>query len=186
MSKSLNIHTSDQPLEYINGKVIFSEQFKHDPLFRKVLPLFLRDQRKAQDLGIYLFFVHGPRSIYKRMSEPDRLKSVLNDGRVVNKDWLKEVLGDQKVQDLIDRYCDLSLTPGQRLYNGMTDNISRYIEELSKTKGSDLLDHIALVEKGKKLYASLKSLELMVREEAEKKTKAGYVPRKFEYRRNAA
>ena len=134
-------------------------------------------------MGIYIYFVHSNKSIYRNTPEEDREKLLFRDGRIVNKKWLTSFIKTEKASALIDKYCLIAKTPGERLWFGMVENINRYLAELSTVRGDDSgIDHISLVKKGKGLFESLKSIESMMSEESRRKVRAGYRPRKFERR----
>ena len=179
---SIESHELDEPIAYISGKVVFADQFKTDPYFRAIVPMLDRSKQKAQDLGVFLYFAHSPKSIYRNTPEKDRIKLLFRDkGRIANHDWLLSLIETDEFRNLVDRYCEVCKTPAQRLSAGMMDNINRYIEEISLVKGTDKdQDFSKLIKRGKDLFGDLKGIEEMLKEEHKRKIKAGYVPRKFE------
>lgn len=179
---SIKSYELDEPIAYVSGKVVFADQFKTDPYFRAIVPMLDRDRQKAQDLGVFLYFTHSPKSIYRNTPEKDRIKLLFKDrGRIVNQPWLLELIETDEMRNLVDRYCEVCKTPAQRLYAGMVDNVNRYISEISMVKGTDKdQDFSKLIRRGKDLFNDLKGIEDMIKEESKRKVKAGYVPRKFE------
>ena len=124
--------------------------------------------------------MHNPASLYAAMPEEDRYRRMVMDGRVRDKDWLKRIVESREGEALRERYCDLVLTPGLRLYNGMIEAIHRYLDELSRTKGSDDADHAKLIKRGVDLNKQLKEVEQMIRSEGSVRIKGKYKPRLFE------
>lgn len=174
---------TDEPIAYSSGRVRFSDQFKTERKVKRLLRLMDGDKQKAQDMAIYLFFVYHPKSNYRKMPETDRLRMLLREKRISpdNKGWLLDLIKTQEMIDVVDLFCELALTPGQRLYMGIIENANRHLKEISAVKGSDPgVDPVKLVEKGKNLFESIKSIEDMMQEEKGRKIKAGYQPHKFE------
>lgn len=174
---------TDEPIAYGSGKVRFSEQFKSERKVKRLLKLMDGDKQKAQDMAIYLYFVFHPKSTHRKMPEADRIRMIIREGRIspANKSWLLQLIQTQEMADVVDLFCELSLTPGQRLYNGIIENANRFLKEISSVKATDPgVDPVKLVEKGKDLFESIKSIEEMVQEEKGRKVKAGYQPHKFE------
>ena len=170
------------PILYNSGKIIFSSQFVNSSAFMATVPLLERSRQKADDIGAYLFFVHGFQSIYKSMPEDDRFRTMLMDGRVIDPPWLEAVLEKDEVQDLIDYYCTVALSPAQRLYQGLTGNMQRLLEELSNAKGSDDIDHTKLVDRGIALHEKFKEVEKMILTEGDRRVRSDYKPRRYENR----
>lgn len=170
------------PVQYNSGKIVFSTQFITSSAFTAVLPVLQASRAKADDIGAYLFFVHGFTSIYRMMPEDDRLKTMVMDGRIIDKEWLDSVLLLEEVQDLIDYYCAVALTPSQRLYQGLMENMERLLEEVSKARGTDDIDLNKLVDRGLKLHEKFKDVEKMIIDEGNRKVRSDYRPRRYENR----
>ena len=94
---------SDQPVHYVSGKVIFHEMFKAEPTFRAVLPLLEGNKQRAQDLGIYLYFMYSPFTTYKHMGEADRHQMTLS-GHIMEKEWLVKTMSDPRFKSLVTQY----------------------------------------------------------------------------------
>lgn len=175
------VQTSD-PIVYANGEILFNDQFKADPKFAAVIPLLERSRDHAQDLGSYLFFVYCPKSIYNKFPIKDRFRMMVADKRLRDKAWLISLARTDQVKELVEQYCDLVLTPGQRLHNGLMENIKRLLDEISKVKGGDDVDFGKLVKKGTDLFDVMKSVEKMLSDEQGAKVKGGYEPNYLERR----
>lgn len=172
----------DVPLSIVDGRPKWSRQFLEEPAMKAVVPLMEGSKKRAWDLGLWLHHMYFPKSIYRHLPEKERLKTLVDSGRFSDPAWVKKVAKDVILKDLAALYKRLMLTPGERLYLRLVENIDRYIEELSEAKGDDDKDHLKLIEKGKKLYQARKDIEQMVREDAGKRTRGGRRVRLLERR----
>jgi hypothetical protein len=173
-----------EPLVYVSGKVIFSEQLKADPVFLKAVPLLEGNARKAQDLGNYLFFMLSPSSMMRNIPEEERLKRLLAEGRIAFRDWFAGIIRDPRILDLCDHYARLVMSPGERLRLGLVEAVDKLLKDLSGVRAEDDLGKaFDLIEKGKKLHQYAKDIQAMITEEKKRKVKGGYQPRRLERRR---
>ena len=173
---------ADELMVFTNGKITFHPLFVQAPVFKDVVPLFERSQQRAQDLGNYIYLMYHGRSPYRNTEEGERQRLFFHEGRCGDAEWLKGALEDERVTALIDYYCTVGLSQGQRLFMGLVKNVKRFIDELSDTKASDGTDLTKRVEQGKKLYQTWKDIEQMVQEQGQRKVKSGYEVGRFERR----
>lgn len=173
--------TFAEPLAYQSGKVLFNPQFQTAAQMRAVLPLIEGVKARVQDLGIYLFLVYSPLSLYQNWSLDDREAIVVKE-RISEVAWLKKVLPYPDVQELIALYRSLVCTPSQKLQQGLLTALDRYLKELAELKGSDdQADILAKVKRGTELYDAFEKVKRLGEAEEQAKIKGGYKPRKFEF-----
>lgn len=173
---------ADEPLVFTNGKITFHPAFVKAPVFQEMIPLFEGSNQKAQDFGTYIYLMYHGRSPYRTLDEAERERMLYHEKRFANPDWLKELMKDERAIAFVDYYCIVALTQGQRLYLGMSENIKRFIEEISNVKAGDGTDLVKLIERGKKLYELQKDIDKMVQEQGQRKVKSDYIVGRFERR----
>jgi hypothetical protein len=172
----------DTPIMYVSGKVVFSRQFTTSAAFLSIVPLLEQSRERAEDVGMYLFFVYSYASLYRGMPEEDRLRTAILDGRFKHQDWLLSVLDKEEVEDLVSYYCEVALTPSQRLYQSLVDAMERWQRDIAAAKGDGDLDPIELVDRGLKLHEKFAGVDKMIREESSRRVRSDYKPRRFEAR----
>lgn len=170
----------DEPIGYDGGRVVFSATFRTDPAFLSVLPLMEQQKARAQDLGLYLYLMFNPRSVYKNYAEEERFGQLLSDNRFTEPDWLIGTLKNEHVMALSDRYVRMVTTPGQRMYQGLVESVERMLQELKTFDVNGEGDPLKLIERGKKLYAAQQEILAMMDQEKKMKVRGGYKPRLFE------
>jgi hypothetical protein len=183
MSEELKpvVVVTDEPIMYQNSRVYFHDQFKQDPDFLAMVPMFEGQRQRALDTGLYLHMMYSPRSIYRKLPEAERIKMTMKDPRILEKNWLSHASKDARFERLRDKYVRLVLTPGERMYIGLIETVERLKDELSETGfGADQADPFQAIERGKKLYAAEKEINTMINDEKLRKVGKNYSPRKFE------
>ena len=162
-------------LTYSSGRVTASEAFKTSAALQKALE-HPGAREHARDIAMYLYFVHGANSLYKNMPLRDRETSTLSE-RIMDPEWMRAFLKEPVMTELVNYYRRIGLTPGQRLYFALSEQMKRLADDFSgSTVDTDPGVLSTRIKLAKELLKSEREIMQMISEESVRKVRGGYEP----------
>jgi len=163
-----------EPLLLFNGTIKASDAFKTCKPLKEVMNKVPGAREHAKDIAFFLYFVYSSRSLYKQMPLRDRERSTLEE-RIGDPEWMSAAKDTPEMKELVTYFQRIALTPGQRLYFALSEQMMRLADEFSTLTGeTDPAQLSARIKLSKELLKSEREIQAMISEESVRVNRGGY------------